>query len=45
MGETYLSAVIGYLSWPVMILISYGLVWFTLKYFEKKIAKKTESDQ
>jgi hypothetical protein len=45
MEETYLSAIFGYLSWPVMILISYGLVWFALKYFEKKVAKKTDSDQ
>jgi len=38
----YTGAIIGYLSWPVMILLSYLLVRRALKYFEKQAAKGGE---
>ena len=35
----YLGAIIGYLSWPFMILLSYLAVRRALYYFEKQVAK------
>lgn len=32
----YLGAIIGYLSWPLMIFLSYQAVRWALKYFEKR---------
>lgn len=32
----YLGAILGYLSWPFMILVSYLAVRWALKYFEKQ---------
>ncbi len=32
----YTGAMIGYLSWPLLILVSYLAVRRALKYFEKK---------
>ncbi len=32
----YIGAIIGYLSWPFMILVSYLAVRWALKYFEKQ---------
>ena len=32
----YLGSIIGYLSWPFMILVSYLAVRWALRYFEKK---------
>jgi hypothetical protein len=32
----YLGAIIGYLSWPIMIFLSYQAVRLALKYFEKQ---------
>jgi hypothetical protein len=32
----YIGAIIGYLSWPFMILVSYQAVRLALKYFERK---------
>jgi len=34
----YIGAIIGYLSWPIMILLSYQAVRWALKYFEKRAA-------
>jgi hypothetical protein len=34
----YIGAIIGYLSWPFMILVSYLAVRWALKIFEKKAA-------
>jgi hypothetical protein len=38
----YISAIIGYLSWPFMILVSYLAVLQALKYFEKKVSEESE---
>lgn len=35
----YIGAIIGYLSWPFLILVSYIAVRRALKYFEKKYAE------
>jgi len=32
----YIGAILGYLSWPFMILISYLAVRWAIKYFEKQ---------
>jgi hypothetical protein len=34
----YIGAIIGYLSWPIMIVLSYLAVRSALKYFEKQAA-------
>ena len=34
----YIGAIIGYLSWPIMIMVSYLAVRWALYYFEKKSA-------
>jgi len=34
----YIGAIIGYLSWPFMILLSYLAVRWALNYFEKQVA-------
>lgn len=36
----YIGAIIGYLSWPFMILVSYLAVLRALRYFEKQLAKE-----
>ena len=33
----YIGAIIGYLSWPFMILVSYLAVRRALQYFEKQV--------
>jgi len=38
----YIGAIIGYLSWPFMILVSYLAVRRALKYFEKQRARGGE---
>jgi hypothetical protein len=38
----YLGAIIGYLSWPIMIVLSYLAVRMALKYFEKQAASGGE---
>lgn len=38
----YIGAIIGYLSWPVMILLSYLAVRWALKYFEKQATEEGE---
>jgi len=38
----YIGAIIGYLSWPIMILLSYQAVRWALKYFEKQLSKGGE---
>ena len=35
----YIQSIIGYLSWPFMILVSYLAVRWALKYFEKRAAE------
>lgn len=32
----YIGAILAYLSWPFMILVSYQSVRWALRYFEKK---------
>ena len=38
----YLGAIIGYLSWPILILVSYLAVRRALNYFEKQYASGGE---
>lgn len=38
----YIGAIIGYLSWPVMILLSYLAVRWALRYFEKRASEEAE---
>jgi hypothetical protein len=38
----YIGAIIGYLSWPFMIMVSYLAVRWALKYFEKQVASGGE---
>jgi hypothetical protein len=38
----YIGAIIGYLSWPFIILVSYLAVRLALKYFEKRAAAEGE---
>jgi len=38
----YIGAIIGYLSWPFMILVSYLAVRRALRYFEKRAASGGE---
>lgn len=39
----YIGAIIGYLSWPFMILVSYWAVRRALRYFEKRVAEESET--
>lgn len=34
----YIGAIIGYLSWPLLIFLSYQAVRLALKYFEKQVS-------
>jgi hypothetical protein len=38
----YIGAIIGYLSWPFMIVVSYLAVRWALKHFEKHVASGGE---
>ncbi|MDA3822929.1 MAG: hypothetical protein PF450_10025 [Bacteroidales bacterium] len=38
----YLSGIIGYLIWPVIIFISYWMIQWALKKFDKKVAEDAE---
>ena len=38
----YLGAIIGYLSWPFLILVTYQAVKLALRIFEKKAAADGE---
>lgn len=38
----HLSGIIGYLLWPVIILISYYMIRWALKRFDKKVAEEAE---
>ena len=38
----YIGAIIGYLSWPVMILLSYLAVRWALRYFEKRASEEAD---
>jgi hypothetical protein len=40
----YIGQVIGYLSWPFMILVSYLAVRWALKVFEKKRAGEVSEE-
>jgi len=37
----YIGAIIGYLSWPFMIVVSYYAVRWALRYFEKRAGEET----
>jgi hypothetical protein len=36
----YISSILWYLSWPVLIIVSYYLIRFALKRFEKHLPEK-----
>ncbi len=38
----YIGAIIGYLSWPFMIMVCYLAVRWALNYFEKQVASEGE---
>lgn len=40
----YSGAILGYLSWPIIILLSYVLVRWALKYFERRVENEQEED-
>jgi len=40
----YIGAILGYLSWPFMIWISYLAVRRALKYFEKQLTAAESAD-
>ena len=40
----YIGQVIGYLSWPFMIVVSYLAVRWALRIFEKKQAEETAEE-
>jgi hypothetical protein len=39
MNEVYLSSILWYISWPVLIIITYKIISFSLRKFEKKHTK------
>lgn len=41
----YIGAIIGYLSWPFMITVSYLSVRLALRYFEKKAASEANREE
>lgn len=41
----YIGAIIGYLSWPFMIWVSFRAVRLALKYFEKQQAAAERSEE
>ncbi|MEN8227848.1 MAG: hypothetical protein ABFS38_06805 [Bacteroidota bacterium] len=41
----YVGAIIGYLSWPFMILVSYLSVRWAVKYFEKRAAAESSAEE
>ncbi len=38
----YIGAIIGYLSWPFMIAVSYVAIRLALNYFEKQVASENK---
>ena len=40
----YVGAIIGYLSWPLMILVSYLIVRWALRRFEKCVASDSKPE-
>lgn len=40
---SYIGAIIGYLMWPFLILVSYIAVRRALKYFEKRFLEETDN--
>lgn len=38
----YISGIIGYLMWPVIILVSYWMVRWAVRKFEKKVEKENQ---
>ena len=41
----YIGAIIGYLSWPFMILVSYLAVRWAVNHFEKRAAADENSEE
>jgi len=41
----YVGAILGYLSWPFMIWISFVLVRWALRYFHKQAGKEASTEK
>ena len=41
----YTGAIIGYLSWPFMILVSYLAVRWALRYFDRRRGSETSAEE
>ena len=41
----YIKEILGYLSWPFMILVSYLAVRWALNYFERRLAKEEVNEE
>jgi len=41
----YIGAIIGYLSWPFMITVSYLSVRWALRYFEKRASTNANPEE
>jgi hypothetical protein len=39
--DMYITQILQYLLWPIIIIISWIAVWYAVKYFEKKSPDKT----
>jgi len=40
----YIRAILGYLSWPAMILVSYLVVRWALRYYDRRFASEQERE-
>jgi hypothetical protein len=40
----YISSILGYLSWPFLIMVSYVAVRWALRRFEKKVAETSTEE-
>gem|GEM_PF-1029212 len=41
--NTQITSILWYLSWPLLIFLSYKLIRFILKIYEKKISEKEDT--
>lgn len=40
----YIRAILGYLSWPAMILVSYLVVRWALRYYDRRFSSGQEGE-